>query len=481
MRGTETYKNRIPIESLIFVNRNLRLSSIKMIGFDMDYTLAIYKYPDFEILAMEKTIERLVEKGYPAELFKGNFESGFLMRGLVVDKINGNILKLDKYNFVHRAMHGKRMLTYEERYSNYRNKKLDLFSEDFMWLDTLFSIPELAIIINAIDNIRNKKRFHFVKYSKLISDVRKCIDEVHQDNTLKQIVLSDIPKYIEYDPLLPPTLHRFKSNGKKLFLLTNSYWEYTNAVMSYLLSNRMREYKDWTGYFDIIIVGAKKPDFFNSNNMFYTVDVSNSQIKPLQTTIASFIKGIIYQGGNINDFERLSAIRGEQILYVGDHIYGDILSSKKRTLWRTCMIIPELEKEIKVSQENMKEIKSLNRMEMQSIILDRSLNLIKYNMKNEDGCDKSLRGDFEKLKRKHQRLIEAIKKKRDAISKKYNAEWGSLLREENELSKFGAQVEDYACIYTSKVSNFFHISPDQYLVSPPKLLPHELEIEELIR
>ncbi len=469
----------IPPENLIFVNRNLRLSSIKMVGFDMDYTLAIYRFPNFEILAMHKTIERLIEKGYPAELFSGKYDSEYVMRGLVVDKLNGTILKLDKYNFVHRAMFGKRMLTYEERYSSYRNRKLDLYSDDFMWLDTLFSLPELAIIINAVENIRIQKRFQHIRYAELITDIRKSIDEVHQDNTLKGIVLSGIPRYIEYDPYLPQTLHRLKSNGKRLFLLTNSYWEYTNAVMSYLLNDRMKEYKDWTNYFDIIIVGAAKPGFFNSDNIFYTVNTSTLQTRPFQTTIDSFIKGVIYQGGNIRDFERLSAIRGENILYVGDHIYGDILSSKKRTLWRTCMIIPELEQEIRISQENIKDIKSLNRMEMQSIILDRELNSIKYNTKGRNVH--YLKKDYERKREKHRRIIEMIGRKRDEISAKYNPRWGSLLREENELSKFGAQLEDYACVYTSRVSNFVHISPEQYLVSPPKLLPHELEIEELLR
>ena len=34
------------------------------------------------------------------------------------------------------------------------------------------------------------------------------------------------------------------------------------------------------------------------------------------------------------------------MLYVGDHIYGDILRSKKDTAWRTAMIIQELETEV---------------------------------------------------------------------------------------------------------------------------------------
>ncbi len=37
---------------------------------------------------------------------------------------------------------------------------------------------------------------------------------------------------------------------------------------------------------------------------------------------------------------------GDEVLYVGDHIYGDILRSKKESAWRTAMIIQELEVEV---------------------------------------------------------------------------------------------------------------------------------------
>ncbi|MFS8064986.1 MAG: 5'-nucleotidase domain-containing protein, partial [Byssovorax sp.] len=43
-----------------------------------------------------------------------------------------------------------------------------------------------------------------------------------------------------------------------------------------------------------------------------------------------------------------------------------------------------------------------------------------------------------------------------------------------ETSSFGDQVEEYACLYTSKVSNLLAYSPLQYYRSPRDLLPHEL-------
>ena len=42
----------IPRQSRIYVNRNLRLDKIEMVGFDMDYTLALYNQPRIEELSM---------------------------------------------------------------------------------------------------------------------------------------------------------------------------------------------------------------------------------------------------------------------------------------------------------------------------------------------------------------------------------------------------------------------------------------------
>ena len=41
-----------------------------------------------------------------------------------------------------------------------------------------------------------------------------------------------------------------------------------------------------------------------------------------------------------------------QVLYVGDHIYGDILRSKKTLGWRTMLVVPELETELDILQQH---------------------------------------------------------------------------------------------------------------------------------
>jgi hypothetical protein len=58
-------------------------------------------------------------------------------------------------------------------------------------------------------------------------------------------------------------LKQYKRFGKKVFLVTNSLWDYTHPVMNYLEGKKTGSAKDlqWTEYFDLIIVGANKPSF----------------------------------------------------------------------------------------------------------------------------------------------------------------------------------------------------------------------------
>jgi hypothetical protein len=55
----------------------------------------------------------------------------------------------------------------------------------------------------------------------------------------------------------------------------------------------------------------------------------------------------------------------------------------------------------------------------------------------------------------------------------FNPTWGPLLREGPEISQFGEQVEAYACLYTSRVSNFRFYSPRHLFRGPRARMPHE--------
>jgi len=98
----------IALKNRVYVNRNLRLENITHMGFDMDHTLAVYNH-QIEILAFNLTRDRLVESyGYPQDLCATTYEVGSVLRGLIIDKKKGNLIKLDQHKYVEDAFHGTR-------------------------------------------------------------------------------------------------------------------------------------------------------------------------------------------------------------------------------------------------------------------------------------------------------------------------------------------------------------------------------------
>ena len=148
----------------------------------------------------------------------------------MVDRQLGNVFKMDRHAYVGRCYHGFRELDHDQRRQTYRNEKINLSSDRFEWIDTLFGLPEAVMYTTLVDWA--DRTTGTVDYDKLMGDIRTAIDEAHRDDTLKSVIKADLPAYIVKDPLLGETLHKFRSSGKKLFVLTNSLWDYTDVVMT---------------------------------------------------------------------------------------------------------------------------------------------------------------------------------------------------------------------------------------------------------
>jgi 5'-nucleotidase len=472
----------------IFVNRNLRFDQIRCVGFDMDYTVASYVKRNIEELSFRMTAERLVKKlGYPEEVLDIPYDQPFVVRGLCIDKRLGNIIKMDAHNHVGRVYHGRRPLNKEERRRCYRNVKIRLAAERYHWIDTLFALPEAALYAGIIELYEQQLGIKKVAYWKLFDDIRTSIDECHRDGSLKAIVQADLGTYFKEDPELPLTLHKLRSSGKRLFLLTNSFWEYTTTVMSFLLDAKLAEYPRWRNYFDVIVVGAQKPTFFKENNPFKRIDPKTGTALPDQ--VIHFEHRGVYQGGNINRFEELLGDRGDQVLYVGDHIYGDIIRSKKDSLWRTALILEELESELLMARQQQRVQADLVALEEHRSAIDHEMTVLKLKLSGieqalDDDTAKDRMDELSRARRQLRMLLDrkrrdlrAVISRRDNLSQEidagYNPFWGSVFKEGTEASRFGEQVEDYACIYTSRVSNFLAYSPHQYFRAPRHWMPHE--------
>ncbi len=467
----------------IFVNRNLRLDKIELVGFDMDYTLAVYHKRRSEELAFEMTLARLVrDRGYPADIGAIRYDPSFVVRGLVIDKEHGNIIKADRHNYVGRCYHGRRRLDDEERRRIYRHEKVRLGTPRYAWIDTLFALPEACLYAYIVDLMEASGRP--VDYLALYDDIRATIDGVHRDGSLKTELKKELGRYVMRDVELGPTLHKFRSAGKKLFLATNSFWDYTDTVMTFLLDGVLPEYPRWEKYFDYVVVGAQKPPFFSDSHPFLELGPGGEVLGETR----NLERGRRYQGGNLVDFERSVGIGGDQVLYVGDHIYGDILRSRKHSLWRTCMIVEELEDEIAHSEKHAVDIRRMRGLESDRQKLDDELNHQKLVVtaaekrleRAANGGRAELEERFKSEKAQLERLRRALKQEQaeidrleDEVESSYNPYWGLVFKEGQENSRFGEQVEDYACLYTSRVSNFLSYSPMQYFRSPREIMPHE--------
>ena len=120
--------------------------------------------------------------------------------------------------------------------------------------------------------------------------------------------------------------------------------------MTYLLGGAMSEYPTWRNFFDVVIVAATKPAFFTEQRPLLERDGDDA--RPAQ--LPARARQASTRAATSSDVERALGVTGDEVLYVGDHIYGDILRSKKDSAWRTAMIIQELETEI-AAYESCKE------------------------------------------------------------------------------------------------------------------------------
>ncbi|HET9555413.1 MAG TPA: HAD-IG family 5'-nucleotidase [Anaeromyxobacteraceae bacterium] len=478
-------RREVPPERQIFVNRNLRMDKIEAVGFDMDYTLAIYQLRELEELAFGMTVARLVEHhGYPAALRAVRYDPEFVIRGLVMDKEHGNIFKMDRHNHVGRGYHGRRPIPDEALQRLYREEKIHLSSPRFAWIDTLFALPEACLFAEAIELLEGGGAAP-VDYVKLYDDIREAIDTVHRDGSLKAVVMADLPRYVVVDPELGPALHKLRSGGKRLFLLTNSLADYTDAVMRHVLDGVLPEYPSWRNYFDAVVTGAQKPAFFSERRPLLALGPDG---QPAGEATA-LERGRTYQGGDLVRLEELLGAGGDRVLYVGDHIYGDILRSRKSSLWRTCLVVEELERELVWLDRNREPLGELSRLEALRVRLEdaiashrTALNQAERRLGREgaDGERPRLEVDRRRLKQELETLRGALRGAQAridelarALEAGVNRAWGLTFKEGNENSRFGEQVEDYACLYTSRVSNFAFVSPVERFRSPRAAMPHE--------
>lgn len=470
----------VPRERRIYVNRNLRMDRVRAIGFDMDHTLAAYRPGPSERLAFDQAKLKLFALGHPRETLDLQYDQGFVIRGLIVDKRRGNILKMDRHHYVVQAYHGTRKLPPEMRRTLYARRRLRVTGTTFVAVDTLFSIPEISLYAQMVDLLDARERAP--DYRRLYDEVRGAIDEAHADGSIKTVIARSPLRYLDLDPALPETLERMRGHGMKLFLLTNSEASYTALIMERLLAARRPARRHWTDCFDLIVVRAGKPAFF----------ARHAPLQPLDPRVLGAARDrrprFTFAAGSVAALERALGVAGDGILFFGDHTYGDILKSKRTVGWRTAMIIRRLEEEIEQWEGVSARRQALAQLERRADRLAGERDFLERALEGEvsrRACERFLRehgrpsgarGTRQALERWQLEMDELGRRAGELeaeIDARFNPHWGSIFRAGREISHFGNQVGRFACIYTSRVSNFLNYPMDKYFVTGHESLPHE--------
>ena len=168
-------------------------------------------------------------------------------------------------------------------------------------------------------------------------------------------------------------------------------------------------------------------------------------------------------------------------------MFGDVHASKNVLRWRTALVLRELEDEIN-AVENFRPIEQkLQALMLAKETIEQRICQVRVELQRlKEGYGAlppdptEIKSLTEQLQARHQQLrdeldtldirIAPLARQGTELS---NPSWGLLMRAGNDKSYLAFQIERYADIYTSRVSNFLAATPFAYLRSPRGSLPHD--------
>lgn len=467
----------VPAGRGIYTNRTLNLRAIKAVGYDMDYTLVHYRVEVWERRAYEYLKQKFAALGWPVEQLQ--FDPRAVIRGLIIDTEKGNLLKANRFGFVKKANHGTKPMPYEEMNEQYARTIVDLSERRWSFLNTLFSISEGCLYAQLVDLLDAHRLPGVMGYQELYKKVLETLDATHLEGHLKEEIIANPEAYVFPDPETALALLDQKHAGKRLMLITNSEWFYTSAMMSFSFDRHLPKGMKWKELFDVIIVGARKPDFFTSNSPFFEVTTEDGLLRPAAR--GQLKPHVAYLGGSARQLEASLGLAGDQILYVGDHMFGDVHFTKSVLRWRTALILRELEDEVRELEAfAQQEVQLATLMHQKEVLENESVHIRLLLQRRRDRYGPSEGPPDDVLLQRQQEIraqVTALDEKlgplAKAASELTNHQWGLLTRAGNDKSHLARQVERYADIYTSRVSNFLACTPFAYLRSRRGSLPHD--------
>jgi HAD superfamily 5'-nucleotidase-like hydrolase len=460
----------------IFCNRTLNLRAMRAVGYDMDYTLVHYRVDEWERRAYEHLQRKFTDLGWPVGDLA--FDPTLIVRGLVIDTELGNVVKANRFGYVKRAYHGTRRLDFEEQRREYARTVVDLADDRWVFLNTLFALSEGCMYAQLVDRLDRRELPEVLGYADLYERTRRHIDEAHMEGVLKAEIVADPDRFVELDPEAPLALLDQARAGKKLLLITNSEWPYTRALMGYAFDRFLPRGMTWRDLFEVVIVQARKPEFFAGRSPVFEIVSDEGLLRPALGLTA----GGAYVGGNAALVEHHLGVGGDQILYVGDHLYADVHVSKNVLRWRTALVLREIEEDLAAEDAFEPERQRLQGLMTEKETLEFAVCRLRLEQqriregygpragRSAEAAEREL-ADIRTRLAAFDDLIAPLAAQSTELS---SPRWGPLMRAGNDKSYLARQVERYADIYLSRVSNFLAHTPFIYLRAPRGSLPHDV-------
>jgi len=461
----------------IFASREVVMDDVQVIGYDLDYTLVHYNLKAWEGAVYAQCKEILSKKGFEVEGLE--FDSGLVIRGLVIDAKLGNIVKVDRYGYVRKALHGNQMLSVEDVNEVYGRQRcrVDLRESRWTFINTLFSVANCCLFCQLVERIDQEYKADDsplpVDYAWLARSVGAAVSEAHVDGILKERILEDPTEYVELDSEAPIVLLDQKLAGKRLVLITNNDWEYTRRMMSYAYDRYLPPGLTWRSLFDVVITNAQKPDFWTLRMPLWEV-IDEERGLTHSTPRAKMKAGKVYCGGHARMVEECFGYGGQQVMYVGDHIYADTNVAKSIVQWQTCLIMRELEGEVRALAQTQQRRKELGELLVRrdKLLQQRGMRRVKagrqrlgisteFSFGLQPAHHPMEENNVTFSEEEYKRVCKEIDRLDDDwFIEGINERWGFMTRVGlHEKSHLFRQVEKYADIYTSRVSNFLASTP----------------------
>ncbi|KAJ2000939.1 hypothetical protein H4R26_004381 [Coemansia thaxteri] len=468
-----------PTSRDIFPNTELQLSKVRSYGFDYDYTLARYtdKLPE-TIYTMIRDV--LVNKMlYPPGLKSLKYDNSFAIRGISYDRETGWLFKLDSnYNIAMDTVHYGRepLRDLEDVYSLHSGPHVapDYVRNHLYHLNDIYSVPEATLLADIIQYFTEHGLSFHARY--LAEDIRTAGEYIHKGDgisasPLHKTIMSNIGDYLNRAPELLHILETLKREGKRLFLLTNSGYDYVDTGLSYMFGTR-----EWRDIFDVVIVSARKPSWYLSHRPFRLVPTrtgaKTARVQPWEQ-VDHFEDGQVYSGGNLMSFTGITGYADRNVMYFGDHLYSDLRDPTIQKGWFTGAIVSELKHELSVGQSSEYR-QCVSYIQLIEKILKHSQQETRSEPYTQMSADD---------KEAFRQLLDAGRMERRLIRWKlrdfYNTNFGSVFRTDKNPSLFASKIKAFANVYTADLSNL-GAYPSDYVFYPKRVTQaHESRIPEV--